>query len=79
MPHRTPSKSDEQLRDVLEQHGDGLWRLTGGYSRGRADREDLVLLKRNPRRDITSTRAIEWTMQDGERVEPAVLLGPIRR
>lgn len=32
---------DERFREVLAEHGRGLWRLTAGYARGLADREDL--------------------------------------
>lgn len=36
-----PLERDELFRRVLADHGDGLWRLTAGYARLRADREDL--------------------------------------
>ncbi len=39
MNHRTVSPSECQA--ILERHRDALWRLTAGYARQRADREDL--------------------------------------
>lgn len=34
-------ESGPTFDDVLESHGDALWRLTAGYARQLADREDL--------------------------------------
>lgn len=37
----TRTRRDRLFSRVLEAHGHGLWRLTAGYARARADREDL--------------------------------------